>query len=91
MKIMVKNRKKGSDIFNNHPDHRGLVMEIPQTTVQATGCSISSQPSVSTVVPGGNFDVDINVSTHAPIRSISFAPSWDPAKVACDSVEEAFL
>ena len=85
---MVKNWEKGSDIFNNHPDHRGSSHGNSPDDGANNWLSISSQPSVSTVVPGSNFDVDINVSTNTPIRSISFALSWDPAKVTCDSVEE---
>ena len=55
---------------------------------QAANASVSVVPSVSTVAPGGNFDVSIQVTTDAPTRGLQCALTWDPTKVECNSVEQ---
>ena len=61
---------------------------IARTPVFAAGASVSANPSMQTVAPGANFDVDIDVSTSVPTRAIQFALTWDSTKVQCNSVEE---
>lgn len=63
---------------------------IPSTTTattEAANAVVSVVPSVSTVSPGGNFDVSIEVTTNAPSRSCQVILNWDPTKVTCNSVD----
>ena len=64
------------------------ILGLSGTGVLADTCSVSTTVSAQTVAPGGNFDVDISVTTNTPTRGIQFAVSWDPSKVTCNSVEE---
>jgi len=57
------------------------------TTTEAANAVVSAVPSVSTVSPGGNFDVSIAVTTDAPTRSCQVELNWDPTKVTCNSVD----
>jgi len=53
---------------------------------QASVCSVSALPSLSTVTPGTTFDVSIVINTDSPARGFQFAVTWDPSKVQCNSV-----
>ena len=61
---------------------------IIATTAQAADANVSVIPSVSTIAPGGNFDISIQVTTDAPTRGLQCALTWDPTKVKCNSVEQ---
>lgn len=50
--------------------------------------SISVVPSVSTIKPGGEFDISIRVQNDQPTRGGQFSIRWDPNKVQCVSTEE---
>jgi hypothetical protein len=64
------------------------ILGLSGRVVLADTCSVSTIISAQTVAPGGNFDVDVSVTTGNPTRGITFAVSWDPGKVTCNSVEE---
>jgi hypothetical protein len=64
---------------------------IPSTTTTTTETAnavVSAVPSLSTVSPGSNFDVSIEVTTSAPTRSCQVELNWDPTKVTCNSVDQ---
>jgi hypothetical protein len=58
------------------------------TKAGAANVTVSVVPSVSTVNPGSNFDVAVNVSTDVPARGFQCSLTWDPTKVTCNSVEQ---
>ena len=58
------------------------------TMPNGESASISAIPSVSTVKPGENFDISIQVQNGTPARGAQFSLSWDPTKVECVSAEE---
>ena len=59
---------------------------IPGNTVLAATSSVSAVPSVSSINPGGNFDLSIKVSSDVETSGMMFAVSWDPQKAECTSV-----
>lgn len=64
------------------------ILSISHTPVLASTTSISAVPSVSSVSPGGTFDVMINVSSDVETRGMACELHWDATKVQCNSVSD---
>jgi len=56
------------------------------TPVLASSTNISAIPSITTVSPGGTFDLGITVNSDVASFGMQFILKWDPAKVQCNSV-----
>lgn len=66
---------------------------VPTTTALTTAAAaanalVSVVTSASTVNPGDNFDVSIQITTDTPARQLQCILTWDPTQVKCNSVEQ---
>lgn len=78
----------GSSSGNTTPSYTIPTGAGTTTTAVAANATVSAVTSASTVSPGGNFDVTINVSTDIPTRGLQLELTWDPTKVECNSVDQ---
>jgi hypothetical protein len=79
----------GNSSATTTPDFGNLPTGTTTSTVaMAANASVSAVPSLTTVNPGSNFDVTIQVKTAIPTRGMQLELTWDPTKVSCNSVDE---